>query len=306
MDTTVPTEPPTLPPTRSTGGVPRARTGAPTAPVPAPPTPGSTLTADPIARLLGETAPVRQRVLRHPMYRHLTDITSIRVFMEHHVFAVWDFMSLLKALQRELTCVDVAWVPRGDTEIRRMVNEIVLGEESDTTSLGPLSHFELYLAAMDAAGADTGPARRFLGLISDGVPVPEATAACGAPAGAAAFVTRTWHVVQQAPLHCVAASFALGREELIPRMFDHLTSLDDIHEGRLAIFREYLARHIEVDGDQHGPMALRLLAQLCGDTPEPVRAWRESAGTVTVALRARADLWDSVCVAIAEAGAPTG
>lgn len=248
---------------------------------------------------------MRQRVLRHPVYRDLTDLTAIRVFMEHHVFAVWDFMSLLKSLQRDLTCVAVPWVPCGDAEIRRMVNEIVLGEESDTTSLGPLSHFELYLAAMDAAGADTRPARRFLGLIAEGVPVPEATASCGAPAGAAAFVTRTWQVVEHAPLHCIAASFALGREELIPRMFDHLTALDDLHEGSLAIFHEYLARHIEVDGDDHGPMALRLLAQLCAATPDASRAWRESAGTVTVSLRARADLWDSVCVAIAAARAGT-
>ncbi|MFI1580258.1 DUF3050 domain-containing protein [Embleya sp. NPDC020630] len=259
----------------------------------------NTLPADHIARLLGETAPVRQRVLRHTVYRELTDLAAIRVFMEHHVFAVWDFMSLLKSLQRRLTCVEVPWVPRGDAEIRRMVNEIVLGEESDTTSLGPLSHFELYLAAMDGAGADTRPARRFLGLIADGVPVPEAVGACGAPAGAAAFVCRTWQVVAHAPLHCVAASFALGREELIPRMFDHLTTLDDMHDGRLAVFREYLARHIEVDGDDHGPMALRLLAQLCAAGPDPARAWRESAGTVTVSLRARADLWDAVRDAVA-------
>ncbi|MYW06006.1 DUF3050 domain-containing protein [Streptomyces sp. SID3343] len=283
MDTTTPAASATTTPT-----LPRARTAT---------------EIDPVARLLGETAPVRQRVLRHPVYRELTDLPAIRVFMEHHVFAVWDFMSLLKSLQRALTCVEVPWVPRGDTEIRRMVNEIVLGEESDTTSLGPISHFELYLAAMEAAGADTRPARRFLALIGDGVPVVEATAACGAPTGAAAFVKRTWQVLQDAPLHCIAASFALGREELIPRMFDHLGALDDLHEGRLAIFCEYVARHVEVDGDEHGPMALRLLARLCAATGDPARAWRESAGTVTVALRARADLWDSVSVAIAGARA---
>jgi DUF3050 family protein len=282
MDTTTPTA--TATPTAT---VPRARIVAP---------------LDPIARLLGETAPVRQRVLRHPVYRELTDLPAIRVFMEHHVFAVWDFMSLLKCLQRNLTCVEVPWVPRGDAEIRRMVNEIVLGEESDTTTLGPISHFELYLAAMDAAGADTRPARRFLALLAEGVPVVEATAACGAPAGAAAFVKRTWQVIANAPLHCIAASFALGREGLIPQMFDHIGALDDLHEGRLAIFCEYLARHIEVDGDEHGPMALRLLAQLCAAGSDPARAWRESAGTVTVALRARADLWDSVSAAIAGAG----
>jgi hypothetical protein len=252
--------------------------------------------ADRTTRLLAETAPVRARVLRHPVYRELTDLEAVRVFMEHHVFAVWDFMSLLKALQARLTCVEVPWRPRGPRAARRMVNEIVLTEESDSTSLGPLSHFELYLAAMDRAGADTGPVTRFLDLLAEGVAVPEATVRCGAPAGAAAFVAHTWRVVGHAPLHCLAASFALGREELIPRMFEHLTALDRLHEGRLAVFLEYLDRHIEIDGDDHGPMALRLLADLCGDDPG---AWRESAGTVTVALRRRAELWDAVTAAIA-------
>lgn len=260
--------------------------------------------------LLGETSPARRRVLRHPMYRQLAEPADVRVFMEHHVFAVWDFMSLLTVLQRQLTCVEIPWTPRGNPEARRLVNEIVLTEESDLTSNGPRSHFELYLEAMAAAGADTTAVRCFLDLLADGIAVPDAVELCGAPPAAAAFVRHTWRIVEHAPVHCVAAAFALGREELVPRMFEHVLDEGDpgaepaTGDGDFGLFREYLQRHIEVDGDEHGPMALRLLEDLCGTD---ARRWRECAGTVTVALRARSTLWDAVAAAMtARSGAAAG
>jgi hypothetical protein len=95
----------------------------------------------------------RAALVEHSLYARLTGLRDVRVFMEHHVFAVWDFMSLLKSLQREVTCVGVPWVPRGDPTVRRLVNEIVLAEESDDGVRETYtSHFELYRAAMDVAG----------------------------------------------------------------------------------------------------------------------------------------------------------
>lgn len=254
-------------------------------------------------RLLAETGPVRQRVLRHPVYGLLGTPDDLRVFMAHHVFAVWDFMSLLKVLQRHLTCVTVPWTPTGSPAARRLVNDIVLTEESDLTSVGPRSHFELYLEAMAAVGADTDPVLCFLDLLADGVPVPQAVNLCGAPPGAAEFVRHTWQVVEHAPVYCVAAAFALGREELVPRMFEHVLDAPAPADAPTAVgpdfglFREYLQRHIEVDSDDHGPMALRLLEELCGSHP---RRWRECAGVVTVSLRARDALWDAVAQAVAD------
>jgi hypothetical protein len=55
--------------------------------------------------LQGRLRPLKSALLHHPLYRHIGDLTALRVFMGHHVFAVWDFMSLLKTLQRHLCCV---------------------------------------------------------------------------------------------------------------------------------------------------------------------------------------------------------
>ena len=116
----------------------------------------------PLERLESRLAPLRKRLASHPIYAAIQSEQQLRLFMESHVFAVWDFMSLLKALQRSLTCVDVPWVPSRHAASRRFINEIVLGEESDEYQHRPLSHFEIYLEAMQALDADTAPINALL------------------------------------------------------------------------------------------------------------------------------------------------
>ncbi|HEX5121000.1 MAG TPA: DUF3050 domain-containing protein [Pseudonocardiaceae bacterium] len=237
---------------------------------------------------------VRLEVTKHPIYHSLTTLAEVNTFTENHVFAVWDFMSLLKTLQRDLTCVDVPWVPRGSTESRRLINDIVLVEESDEHGEGFISHFELYLNGMAQSGADTRPINDFLDLIRAGAPVPDALAGAAVPAPAAAFVATTWRIVQSSPLHCLAAAFAFGREDLIPEMFDQVVRIDD-QGGKLGTFRDYLARHIEVDGEEHTPMAMAMLADLCGDDQEK---WDQCTDAVVTALTARVGLWDGILAAL--------
>src|SRR5436309_8744264 len=117
-----------------------------------------------IERLQAQIAPARERVVGHPLYPALASIEAIRTFQEHHVFAVWDFMSLLKSLQRNLTCVQVPWVPTGPTGSRRLINDIVLVEESDELRGGFTSHFELYVDGMREAGADVSTIDAFIAL----------------------------------------------------------------------------------------------------------------------------------------------
>ncbi|MBB5121973.1 heme oxygenase [Streptomyces eurocidicus] len=246
--------------------------------------------------------PVRTEVVRHPVYRSITTTGAARVFMEHHVFAVWDFMSLLTSLQRHLTCVRVPWVPEGTAAGRRLINEIVLVEESDELGDGYLSHFELYRAGMADAGADTGPIDSFVRALREGVPVGKALEAAGAPRASADFLSATWTVLEDEPVHCQAAVFAFGREDLIPEMFEQVVRIEDPH-ATLTRFKDYLSRHIEVDADEHTPMAMRLLVDLCGDDSG---RWDECAHAVADALRARARLWTAVLDAVRGTARPGG
>jgi hypothetical protein len=231
----------------------------------------------------------RLDVVEHPIYTRLHNLDDINIFCRSHVFAVWDFMSLLKNLQRQLTCTEVPWTPRGSAVSRRLINDIVLVEESDQLDTGFTSHFELYLSGMVRSGSDTAPIVTFLDRLRTGIPVHEASAAPVPPA-AAAFISTTWSFIEHAPLHCQAAAFAFGREDLIPEMFDQVVAIEDQND-ELAIFRDYLSRHIEVDGEHHTPMAMAMLADLCADD---TAKWDECATTIIVALRARVALWDGI------------
>ncbi|OAA18713.1 Protein of unknown function (DUF3050) [Frankia sp. EI5c] len=244
-----------------------------------------------IVRLTAQTAAARDAVLEHPMYAHLVTVDDVTTFMTSHVFAVWDFMSLLKTLQRSLTCVDVPWVPTVHRSCRRLINEIVLVEESDEYGGSYISHFELYLEGMEQAGADTGPIRRFLAELAAGTPVPAAIVRAAVPAPAAMFVRSTWALLTSAPPHALAAAFAFGREDLIPEMFSLVLDGD----VQLATFRDYLSRHVTVDGEQHTPMAMEMLVALAGDDP---RNWQECAAVVNGCLRARASLWDGIAASL--------
>lgn len=249
--------------------------------------------SSPFLELERQLAPLRARLIGHPMYSRLATLEDVRAFMELHVFAVWDFMSLVKALQRELTSIDLAWRPRGDGRARRFVNEIVVAEGSDHDGRGGYtSHFELYLRAMHEAGASTAAIERTVRALGLGKPVVEALA--DAPRAARTFSLATFQTVAQGSLPRIAASFTLGREDVIPDMFKEL--VDDLSArggGTLATFADYLQRHIEIDGEQHGPMSRHLLESVCGDD---ARAWREACDGAEEALRARIALWDAVVV----------
>ena len=240
--------------------------------------------------------PARQKVISHPLYHQLNTMDAVVTFMEYHVFAVWDFMSLLKTLQRQLTCVEVPWVPTGSTSSRRLINDIVLVEESDELDAGFISHFELYLDGMRQAGADTTRIDAFIGLLRAGQPVLPSITEAGVPQPAAEFMATTWEFIDRAPVHCQAAAFAFGREDLIPDMFDQVAALN-ADFGGLSTFVDYLRRHIQVDSEEHTPMAMQMLADLCGDDH---RKWAECENTINLALAARTRLWDGILGAILE------
>jgi len=236
-------------------------------------------------------APLRKRLASHPLYARIQTAEQLRVFMESHVFAVWDFMSLLKTLQSRLTCVTVPWQPTKWPESRRFINEIVLGEESDVYQGRAISHFELYLEAMRESGADTQPILGLLDQLAAGSGDFDLVLA-DAPAPARRFVDSTFALIREGRIHAMAAAFTFGREDVIPDMFRSLVrDLNRELGGQFAKFQWYLERHIEVDGEDHGPLALRMLADLCGDDE---KLWHEAGRAAEVALEARLALWDGI------------
>ena len=245
------------------------------------------------SRISDAIAPLRQTLLEHPLYQELHSLEQLRVFMEHHVFAVWDFMSLLKGLQRGLTCVEVPWLPTGSPRVRRLINEIVLGEESDTTEAGEAtSHFELYLEAMKEAGADTLLVERFIEKLKAGLPMDQALEQAALPKSVGEFVRGTFVLLAHGRMHEIAAAFTYGREDLLPDLFGELVArLDRDFPGRLEIYRYYLNRHIELDGDEHGALGREMVEFLCGD--DACRQ-AEAEAAANAALTARAKLWDGI------------
>ena len=247
--------------------------------------------------LTAAIAAERRALLEHRLYGRLQTLEHLAVFMEHHVFAVWDFMSLLKALQVHQTCVSVPWQPQGNAQVRRLVNEIVLGEESDLLPEGGVaSHFELYLRAMRQAGADTAQVEHFIALLQSGQPVAAALEQAGVPAAVGAFVRHTFEVIGRGRAHEIASAFTYGREDLIPEMFTQLVNgLERQFPGKLATLRYYLDRHIELDGEEHGEMGRQMVSLLCEGDP---RREQESTQAAVAALQSRILLWDGIVLAV--------
>jgi hypothetical protein len=252
----------------------------------------------PFDRLNAELNPLRQQLLDHPVYEQIRDLSAVRTFMEYHVYAVWDFMSLLKTLQQRLTCITVPWLPPANPFAARLVNEIVLAEETDLDREGrPASHFDLYLDSMREAGADPMAIEGLFASLSGGESIERALAASKAPEAARQFVRNTFAVIDSGDLPSIASSFTFGREDLLPGLFAKI--IEQLHAqspGALGSFVYYLDRHVALDGDQHGPMARKLMTQLCGDEPA---AWDRATSAARLALQSRLNLWNAMHQAIA-------
>lgn len=246
-----------------------------------------------VQQLKSAIEPVRNTLLAHPVYSQIQDLAGLQRFSETHVFAVWDFMSLLKSLQIGLTSVSIPWVPVGSADTRYLINEIVLGEESDVDESGNrISHFELYIRAMSQMGASTTVIHQLIDQINNGSPVVQAVEDANLPQQVKDFLQFTFDISFNAPLHVKAAVFTFGREDLIPSMF--MKILDKIYADapdKVSIFKYYIERHIEVDGDHHSHLAIDMVSNLCGTD---ATKWEEATKASDKALALRIGLWDAI------------
>ncbi|TCC94637.1 DUF3050 domain-containing protein [Pedobacter hiemivivus] len=245
----------------------------------------------PLENIQTSIASLRAEIINHKVYAVIEDLEDLRIFMEYHVYAVWDFMSLLKSLQINLTCTQVPWYPVGSGNTRALINEIVAGEESDVDANGDKkSHFEMYLDAMQQCGADITQINRFTETLKATGDFEKAYTHSDTPAEARSFVDYTFKIINSGEAHLQASAFTFGREDLIPNMF--LTIVNDLNAkfpDQISLFKYYLDRHIEVDGDHHSHLALAMTSELCGDNESH---WKAAEAATIESLKKRIELWD--------------
>ena len=237
--------------------------------------------------------PTRNKLISHQLYHALDTKEKITLFMENHVFAVWDFMSLIKALQKNLTCTSIPWTPNPNNFSGKLVNEIVLAEESDIDmNDNPKSHFELYLESMENLGANTNLIKKFIKEINSSQSYYESVKKFNIPSVVKEFMDFTFDIIKTNKNHVIASVFTFGREDLIPDMFIEIVKkLSSEKNIKTDLLIYYLERHIELDADEHGPMALKMINNLCGS--DPIK-WKEATIASEKALKMRIKLWDYV------------
>ncbi|MFL9831172.1 DUF3050 domain-containing protein [Flavobacterium sp. ST-87] len=236
----------------------------------------------------------KSALLQHSLYNKVKTIEDLHTFLESHVYAVWDFMSLLKALQSRLTCTTTPWFATKNPETRYLINEIVLAEETDLTLDGKRqSHYEMYVEAMEACGADTNKIKIFLSEIQSLQNIFVAIKKSDLHPQIKAFLDFTFRVIEEGKPHEIAAAFTFGREDLIPSMFHAILKnfQEQFPETDLSKLVYYFERHIELDADEHGPMAMQMITELCEEDPQK---WKEVEEVSIIALEKRIDLWDAI------------
>ena len=236
----------------------------------------------------------RDKLLNHRLYSNIEKIEDLQIFTENHIYAVWDFMSLLKALQIKLTCTKTPWVPNNNSQTAYLINEIVLAEETDVNQLGERkSHYELYIDAMIDIGAKIEFPTKNINEIASSKNVFASIDNLELHKNIKEFLRFTFSVIEEGKPHKIAAIFTFGRENLIPNMFNEILREfeKNIKDKDISKLIYYFERHIELDEDEHGPMALEMVSMLAENDQ---KKWDEIEKISIEALEKRILLWDAI------------
>ena len=234
---------------------------------------------------------LRHKISAHPLFKNKLKPKHICKFMESHIFAVWGFMSILKSLQKMITPNNLPWMPNKNTKngLVNFVNEIILCEESDyIEGIGFISHFEIYLLAMKNMGARNDQLDKLTSRINNKGYNEKYLDSIDATAEVKSFLKHDLEVSMNGTLPEIVGAFTLAREKVIPNMFSYiLPAIKETSASKYLI--TYLERHIDIDGDRHGPLSMKLLDTSCGKKQLSL-----AYVTAVKSLELRLSVWDKV------------
>jgi len=236
---------------------------------------------------------LQNNLRNHPVYKSIETLEDLRCFVEHHIYSVWDFMSLVKYIQSEISPSIYPWFPNNHGNLRRFINEIVLEEETDKiNSEQTVSHFELYIDSMKEIGATTDQIYSFIDMIDERKNFEEVIFSSSIDQNIKSFLSFTFNIIESNEVHKIAAAFTFGRENVIPDMFIKIVKkISKENDLRSKKFIYYLERHIELDGNDHGPIALKMINNLCG---EDISKWDDVINIAKKSMEMRIKLWNHI------------
>jgi hypothetical protein len=176
--------------------------------------------------------------------------------MEHHVFAVWDFVYLVNELNRRIAC-SPAHAKSAD-----LLHSMRREDEGDDDENSQSPHFARYLAAMDACRADTQPIKTLLTTIKAGTPIGLALQSPSIPSPARAFVQQTFAFFDK-PTCAIAGAFVFGREAIIPVFFQ--TLVERFIHAHCPTYHPMIACISPYLMGENLSKAQQILVNLCGD-----------------------------------------
>ena len=242
--------------------------------------------------IVQDLEPLKDKLRNHSLYNNIKDVEDLKIFSSAHVYAVWDFMSLLKFLQIKLTSTSLPWFPSKNTTTAKLINEIVAGEETDEDqNANPMSHFEMYIDSIQEFGLNTDEILNNINSLNKLESIEEDIDKLDIKEYVKNFLKFTFSVIRRGNVHEVASVFTFGREDLIPDMFIPLIEGINAENNDLNKLIYYFKRHIEVDGDMHGPMSMEMLSYLCNNDAKKIS---ESSSISKESLLARISLWDGI------------
>lgn len=244
--------------------------------------------------IIDQIAPLQEKLKHHTLYTQLNSLVAIQSFMSHHIYCVWDFMNLLKTLQSQLTCITVPWQPSPNPRIARLINEIVLEEESDEIEGEATSHFSYYLEAVKQLSHTQSDFYMFMSDLKRSLDYQTLIQQEYIPKSVQQFLYFSYSSIQTSTLH-TAAAFTFGREALVPDLFTPIINHSSFSNNPiLQSFQIYLSRHIELDGDHHSQLAYKMIEELCQSDAD----WELVQNHALATVNARLKLWNAISTSL--------